>query len=97
MKLVSPGTETGGKFPLSADELGPILARHELSLVSGWFSGSLLEVSVDDEKRRLEQQLATFAALGAPVMVYAETTGTVQNQQKHTIKSTADNGARTIF
>lgn len=76
------GTETGGKFPLDPAVLGPILEKHELKLVSGWFSGGLLEHSVEREIERLEKQLATFAALGAPVMVYAETTGTVQNQQK---------------
>jgi inosose dehydratase len=72
------GTETGVKFPLDPALLGPILERHGLALVSGWFSGRLLELSVDEEKRRLEEQLACFAALGAPVMVYAETTGSVQ-------------------
>jgi inosose dehydratase len=72
------GTETGVKFPMDPASLGPILERHSLALVSGWFSGRLLELSVTEEKRRLEQQLACFAALGAPVMVYAETTGSLQ-------------------
>jgi len=75
------GTETGVKFPMDAGVLGPILAEHELKLVSGWFSGELLARSVDEEKERIEQQLATFEALGAPVIVYAETTGTVQDKQ----------------
>lgn len=72
------GTETGVKFPLDAGALGPILAEHELHLVSGWFSGRLLTDSLDDEKRRLEPQLDCFAALGAPVLVYAETSGSIQ-------------------
>lgn len=72
------GTETGVKFPLDPAVLGPILQRHELALVSGWFSGRLLELSVAEEKRRIEGQLACFAALTAPVLVYAETTGSVQ-------------------
>jgi len=76
------GTETGGKFPMDAEVLGPILEQHQLKLVSGWFSGRLRDVSVAEEKQRIEQQLSTFAALGAPVLVYAETTGTVQNQQQ---------------
>ncbi|NNG04928.1 MAG: myo-inosose-2 dehydratase [Inquilinus sp.] len=75
------GTETGVKFPMDAEVLGPILARHELKLVSGWFSGELLTYSVEQEKERIEQQLATFKALGAPVIVYAETTGTAQAKQ----------------
>ena len=72
------GTESGGKFPMDPDVLGPVLAAHDIKLVSGWFSGRLLEVSVEEEKRRLENQLHTFAALGAPVIVYAEVTGSVQ-------------------
>ena len=76
------GTETGGKFPMDPDVLGPILEQHELKLVSGWFSGRLLEVSVEKEKKRIDQQLRTFAALGAPVMVYAETSGSVQGQRE---------------
>jgi inosose dehydratase len=72
------GTETGVKFPMDAAVLGPILRRHQLALVSGWFSGRLLELSVAEEKQRIEQQLATFAELGAPVLVYAETAGSVQ-------------------
>lgn len=72
------GTETGVKFPLDPAVLGPILRKHDLQLVSGWFSGRLLELSVAEEKRRIEPQLACFAALGAPVLVYAETTGSVQ-------------------
>jgi inosose dehydratase len=75
------GTETGGKFPLDAAVLGPILKRHQLQLVSGWFSGRLLELSAAEEIARIEKQLATFAALGAAVFVYAETTGTVQGKQ----------------
>ena len=75
------GTETGVKFPMDAATLGPILRRHHLALVSGWFSGRLLELSVAEEKQRIESQLATFAELGAPVLVYAETTGSVQAMQ----------------
>jgi inosose dehydratase len=61
--------------------LGPILRGHQLQLVSGWFSGQLLELSVEQEKSRIEPQLGCFAALGAPVLVYAETSGSVQAQR----------------
>lgn len=72
------GTETGVKFPMNPKILGPLLAAHGLALVSGWFSGELLSGSLDREKDRMAAQLATFRALGAPVLVYAETTGSVQ-------------------
>ena len=72
------GTETGVKFPMDAAVLGPLLAEHHLQLVSGWFSGRLLEVSVEEEQQRVAAQLACFKALDAPVIVYAETTGSMQ-------------------
>lgn len=74
------GTETGVKFPMEAATLGPILKAHDLALVSGWFSGELLTRSVAEEKERMKAQMATFRALGAPVLVYAETSGSVQSR-----------------
>ena len=84
------GTETGVKFPMDPEILGPVLAEHGLRLVSGWFSGRLLELSVAEEIARIEPQLKTFAALGAPVLVYAETTGSVQTHRD----TPADGGRR---
>jgi inosose dehydratase len=72
------GVEKGGKFPLDPKVLGPMLQEHGLKLVSGWFSGELRHGSVEREKRRIAQQLALYRGLDVPVMVYAETTGTVQ-------------------
>jgi inosose dehydratase len=74
------GTETGVKFPMDPDALGPILKSHGLALVSGWFSGELLSRPLEEEKDRLARQMATFRQLGAPVLVYAETTGSVQSK-----------------
>jgi inosose dehydratase len=74
------GVEKGGKFPLDPRVLGPILAGHGLALVTGWFSGELRHDTVEREKRRMAQQLALYQALDVPVMMYAETTGTVQNR-----------------
>ena len=72
------GVEKGGKFPMDPKVLGPILEGHGLKLVSGWFSGELRHGSVEREKRRIARQLALYQALEVPVMVYAETTDTVQ-------------------
>jgi inosose dehydratase len=74
------GTETGVKFPMDAGFLAPLLQKHKLALVSGWFSGELLRKTVKAEQARILAQMDTFKALGAPVLVYAETTGTVQNK-----------------
>ena len=72
------GVEKGGKFPMDPKVLGPLLEEHGLALVSGWFSGELRQGSIEREQRRIAQQLELYQALDVPVMVYAETTGTVQ-------------------
>ncbi len=74
------GVEKGGKFPMEAAALKPILATHGLDLVSGWFSGTLRSIKVEDEQTRIAKQLELFLAMGCQVLVYAETTGTVQGQ-----------------
>ena len=76
------GTETGGKFPGTAAELGPILDRHGLALVSGWYSGELLHNSVEDEKRRARGQVEMFRELGAFAFVYGETADSIQGRRE---------------
>ncbi len=73
------GTETGIKYPMDPKELGPLLITYDLQLASGWFSGTLLECSVDEEFENLQEMLNTFKALKAPVIIYAETSGSVQS------------------
>src|SRR5205085_12327066 len=51
------GTETGVKFPMDAGFLGPILQKHRLALVSGWFSGELLRKTVKAEQARILAQM----------------------------------------
>ena len=75
------GTETGGKYPMNADELGPILERHGIALVSGWYSGELLVNSVEEEKKRAQAQVDCFRALGAFAFVYGETSNTIQGRR----------------
>lgn len=77
------GVETGGKFPKTAAELGPILKAHGLNLTSGWYSGTVLDAPDDlvAEKEQAARQLALFRELGAPCIVYGETAGTLQNRR----------------
>ena len=73
------GVELGRKFPRKAALLGPILERHDLRLVSGWYSGRLRERDSRQEIAAMRDHLDLLAALGAPVMVFAETTGETVN------------------
>lgn len=75
------GVELGNKFPRRAETLKPILARHGLDLVSGWYSSRLLERSVADEKKAAEDHIALLSALGCTVMVYAEVTGCIHGDR----------------
>ncbi len=66
------GIELGGKFPRQAPVLRPILARHQLALVSGWYSAQLCRRSVAEELAAIANHLALLRAMGCAVMVFAE-------------------------
>jgi inosose dehydratase len=72
------GMETGRRFPMNMDELGPILARYGISVCGGWFSGLLLDGDIEREKDRIRAQMDFFIAAGAPCIVYGETARSIQ-------------------
>jgi inosose dehydratase len=69
------GTELGGKFPRQADELRPILSRHRLKLISGWYDGRIFEREVAAEFAAIEPHLTLLRDFGCKVVVYADTSG----------------------
>lgn len=76
------GFELGNKFPRDPAVLGPILEEQGLSLVSGWFSGKLLERSVEEEIVAIQGHLSLLKSLGASAMVYCEVTGCVHGERE---------------
>ena len=66
------GFELGNKFPRDAALLRPIMARHGLDLVSGWYGSRLLERDVDAEMAAAEAHISLLVAMGCKVMVHAE-------------------------
>lgn len=76
------GVETGGKFPRTRAELQPQLAEYQLQLVSGWYSGTLLDNDLESEIAKATPQMQLFKECGAACLVYGETAGTIQNQQQ---------------
>ena len=75
------GFELGNKFPRRAAELQPILARHGLDLVSGWYGSRLLERDVDAEMAEAEPHIALLTALGCTVMVHAEVSRAIHGER----------------
>ncbi|GLR09612.1 myo-inosose-2 dehydratase [Mixta theicola] len=75
------GVETGGKFPKTTTELRAVLSEYQLDLVSGWYSGTLLDSTVEEEIKKALPQLQLFRDCGAVCLVYGETAGTIQNRQ----------------
>lgn len=76
------GFELGNKFPREAGVLGPILDKHALKLVSGWYSGRLLERSVEEEIEAVQPHLTLLRELGAKVLVFAEVTHCIHGEQQ---------------
>lgn len=72
------GMETGRRFPMDMNELGPILKRYDISVCGGWFSGLLLDGDIEAEKDRIRAQMDFFIAAGAPCIVYGETARSIQ-------------------
>ena len=75
------GFELGNKFPRQSEQLNAVLAEHDLALISGWFSGQLLERSVEEELVAIEDHLQLLKQGGSTVMVYCEVTGAIHGEQ----------------
>lgn len=71
------GVELGHKFPRRAETLRPLLERHGLGLVSGWYSLRLLERTPEEEFAAMQPHLELLQAFGCEVMVCAEVTGCI--------------------
>ena len=75
------GIELGRKFPREVSALKPMLANFRLELISGWFSGRLLELDPEEEIARMQDHLALLRGMGCQVMVYAEVSNAVYTNQ----------------
>jgi inosose dehydratase len=67
--------------------LRPILEEFGLQLISGWYSGRLLERSVADEMAAIEDHCALLCAMGCTVLIYAETSGSVAGEQRRALST----------
>jgi myo-inosose-2 dehydratase len=75
------GIELGHKFPREPNALRDLLARHDLALVSGWYSAMLLERSSDAEMTVIRPHLELLLALGCQVLILAETSNAIHGDR----------------
>src|SRR5437879_6286688 len=88
------GIELGNKFPRDPAALRPLLARHELILVSGWYGGRLLERPLAAEIAAVEPHLALLAEMGCAVMVFAEISGSIAGDRQRPLSARPRLGPR---
>lgn len=67
------GTELGGKFPRRTTELKPIMQRHGLAVISGWYDGRCDEKDVSAEMDAIGPHLQLLKDMGSTHVVYADT------------------------
>jgi len=75
------GIELGNKFPRYAATLRPILAMHDLALVSGWYSASLLTRDADAEFAAARPHIALLREMGCDVLILAETSNAIHGDR----------------
>ncbi len=74
------GIELGHKFPRDAADLKPLLDEHGLLLVSGWYSGRLLERDAGEEIDAIATHAELLEQMGCSILIFAEVTGCIHSQ-----------------
>ena len=75
------GMELGHKFPREPKALKVALEPHGLALISGWYSMALLEHDADAEWAAIQDHKNLLKALGAKVVIVAETSNAIHGDQ----------------
>ncbi len=75
------GIELGHKFPRDAATLRPVMQRHGLDIVSGWYSCALLERDAAAELVAMRDHLTLLKAMGCGVFIMAECSNSIHGNQ----------------
>jgi inosose dehydratase len=75
------GMEQGRRFPSTAAEMLPVLKQADVTLCGGWFSGTLVDESIESNKRRIQPMIDLFKAVNAPCIVYGEVGRSIQGDR----------------
>lgn len=76
------GFELGNKFPKDPEELKAKVGGYGAVVVSGWYSGTLAEGTLEAEIEAVQAHMKKLVYNGCSVMVYGEVAGSVQGQQQ---------------
>ena len=76
------GMELGHKFPREAGALRAVLDRHDLDLVSGWYSAELLVRDAEAEIAAMRDHLGLLKAMGCTVAIVAETSNAIHGDRR---------------
>jgi inosose dehydratase len=75
------GMEKGRRFPEQASEMLPILKRADVTLCGGWFSGTIVNESIEANQQRIQPMIDLFKEVAAPCIVYGEVGRSIQGDR----------------
>lgn len=75
------GMEQGRRFPSTAAEMLPALKKADVTLCGGWFSGTIVNESIEANMRRIQPMIDLFKAVNAPCIVYGEIGRSIQGDK----------------
>jgi inosose dehydratase len=75
------GMEKGRRFPEDPKEMLPILKKADVTLCGGWFSGTLVDESLESNQHRIQPMIELFKAVNAPCIVYGEVGRSIQGDR----------------
>jgi inosose dehydratase len=79
--------EKGRRCPETAAEMLPILKKADVTLCGGWFSGTIVDESLDVNKKRIQPMIELFKAVEAPCIVYGEVGRSIQGDRSKPLAS----------
>ena len=75
------GMEKGRRFPESAAEMLPVLKKAGVTLCGGWFSGTLVDDTLEANQQRIQPMIDLFKAVDAPCIIYGEVGRSIQGDR----------------
>ena len=75
------GIELGHKFPRTSAQLRPLMDRHSIELIGGWYSTELLRRSVAEEMQAAQDHMALLEDMGCTIFIMAETSNAIHSDR----------------